>query len=259
MVSRHPGSPVRRLTVDRGHVRADEWPWTIPAVRQVVRRGLDLDPGITVLLGPNGSGKSTLVEGVAGAWARMVSSFRSDWLQCAAAEPSEEDSLLYRGLRLDATRGGPSGGLFLRAERLHAQAAGFSSRGRWRERVGPTPLLEQSHGEGFLAVLAGMAHEPGLYVLDEPEAALSFDSSLTLVQILLDLRAAGSQVVLATHSPVLAAVPGARLLQLGSDGIRPVAYDDTDVVVAWRGFLQDPQRYLRHLDRAEDGSHNDLA
>ena len=66
-------------------------------------------------------------------------------------------------------------------------------------------------------------------------------------QIMVDMRAAGSQVVLATHSPVLAAVPGARLLQLDDAGITEVAYDDSDLVTAWRGFLQAPERYLRHL------------
>ncbi len=215
---------------------------------QVVENGLDLTPGISVFIGPNGSGKSTLVEAIAGAWGRMVSSFRQDWLQQWVALPSDEDSTLFRSLRLQPTMGGPSGGLFLRAERLHAQADRFTGRGRWRERVGTTPLLNLSHGEGFLAVLAGMTQEPGLYLLDEPESALSFASSLALVQIMLDMRAAGSQVILATHSPVLAAVPGGRLLHFGQGGIRDVEYDNSDLVKSWRSFLQAPERYLKHLD-----------
>jgi predicted ATPase len=92
-----------------------------------------------------------------------------------------------------------------------------------------------------------MSDEPGLYVLDEPESALSFDSSLALLQIMVDMRAAGSQILLATHSPVLAAVPGARILHLDDAGISEVAYDDAEVVTAWRSFLDAPDRYLRHL------------
>ncbi|WP_218122242.1 AAA family ATPase [Blastococcus aurantiacus] len=215
-------------------------------MRQVYDRGLDLTPGATVLVGANGAGKSTLVEAIAAAWARRITAFREDWLQRSIAEPAAEDSDLHRSLRLTCTRGGPTGGLFLRAERLHEQAGQFSGRGRWSERI-DGPLLGRSHGEGFLQVLAGMAAEPGLYVLDEPESALSFDSSLVLLTILQDMLAAGSQVVLATHSPVLAALPGATLLQLDDRGITPVAYDDSDLVTSWRAFLRRPEDFLRHL------------
>jgi predicted ATPase len=175
-----------------------------------------------------------------------VTTFRDDWLQQAVARPSDEDSDLHRALRLDYTIGGPAGGLFLRAERLHAQADAFSKRGRWEERV-KRPLLTRSHGEGFLQVLAGMTAEPGLYVLDEPESALSFDSSLMLLTLMSDMRAAGSQIVLATHSPLLAALPGATILQLDEHGISPVEYDDTDLVQSWRSFLDNPEGYLRYL------------
>jgi predicted ATPase len=244
--SRHPGAPVTRLTVDRGQVDPATWPYTVPAVRHLLDSGLPLDPGATVLIGPNGAGKSTVAEAVAAGWARRMSGFREDWLQQAVGAPSAEDSDLHRSLRLAFTRGGATGGLFLRAERLHAQAGHFTARGRWSERV-DGPLLARSHGEGFLQVLAGMAAEPGLYVLDEPESALSFDSCLVLLAIMRDMLAAGSQILLATHSPVLAALPGATLLQLDDGGITPVDYDDSDLVTSWRGFLGNPGAYLRHL------------
>jgi predicted ATPase len=247
MTGRQPGVPVLGVSIDAGKVELGRWPWTIPAVRQIQEMGLSLDAGATVLIGPNGSGKSTLVEGIAAAWGRRLSAFRHDWLQQTMAQPSGEDSDLHLAMRLDATPGGANGGLFLRAERLHTQATSFSRRGRWQERVGDQPLLERSHGEGFLAVLAGMTAERGLYVLDEPESALSFDSCLALLQIMIDMRAAGSQIVLATHSPVLAALPGARLLQLDDRGLTEVDYDSSDLVSSWRAFLDEPDRYLRHL------------
>jgi predicted ATPase len=238
---------VRRLQVDRGQIDVRRWPYTLPVVRQIVEEGLELDPGVTVLIGQNGSGKSTVVEALASAWGRRVTAFRQDWLQQAIAAPSEEDSDLHRSLRLEFTRGGPTGGLFLRAERLHAQAGLFGGRGRWAERLDGTPVLSRSHGEGFLQVLTGMSAEPGLYVMDEPESALSFDSCLVLLALLAEMRSAGSQVVLATHSPVLAALPGARLLEFGEQGVTPVHYDDSELVTSWRSFLDAPARYLRHL------------
>ncbi|HEV7188455.1 MAG TPA: AAA family ATPase [Blastococcus sp.] len=246
VASRQPGAPVTGLSIDRGQADAERWPYTVPVVRQILDRGLTLEPGATVLIGPNGAGKSTIVEAVAAVWGRRMSAFREDWLQQSVAAPSEEDSDLHRSLRLTFTRGGPTGGLFLRAERLHAQAHGFTHRGRWSERV-DGPLLTRSHGEGFLQVLAGMVAEPGFYVLDEPESALSFDSCLVLLTIMSDMLAAGSQILLATHSPLLAGLPGAHLLQVDERGITPVAYDDCDLVTSWRRFLTGPETYLRHL------------
>lgn len=177
-----------------------------------------------MLVGANGSGKSTIIEALAAVWARRVTAFRSDFAQQALGQPSAEDSDLHIALRLHYTPGGPTGGLFVRAERLHSQA----------------PTLTPPSGRGRWA-------EPGGYVLDEPESALSFDSSLVLLALMNDMRAAGTQIVLATHSPVLAALPDAHLLELGDQGVHPVDYNNSDLVTSWRSFLARPDRYLRHL------------
>ena len=87
----------------------------------------------------------------------------------------------------------------------------------------------------------------GTYLLDEPDAALSFGGSLALVTVLLDLVASGAQVVVATHSPVVAALPGARLVEVGDWGMRPAQWDELELTVDWRQFLTDPAAYLRHL------------
>jgi predicted ATPase len=234
--------PVQRCYVDQGQARMGLWPYTLPAVSQLVEHGLPLDPGVTVLIGENGSGKSTIVEALAATWGRRITAFRDDVAMQIVTRPSEEDSDLHRSLRLEYTRGGGTGGFFLRAEQLHSQAPSLGKRGRWQARLGDRPLLERSHGEGFLQVLNGMTEEVGLYILDEPESALSFTSSLALLLLLQEMRSVGSQVVMATHSPVLAAVPGARILELGEWGIRQVDYDDTDLVTGWRAFLNAPER-----------------
>ena len=110
------------------------------------------------------------------------------------------------------------------------------------------PLFhEMSHGESFLEVLARRFDTAGFYCLDEPEAALSFTSTLSLMSTLLDLTARGGQVLCATHSPVLASLPGARLLEVGEWGLRETAWEDLDLVWHWRRFLTTPQAYTRHL------------
>ena len=110
-------------------------------------------------------------------------------------------------------------------------------------------MHERSHGESFLALVEERSRIRGLWLLDEPESALSLSGCLALLGLLNDLAAGGSQIILSTHSPILAALPGARLLELGDWGIREVAeYDDLDLVRTWRTFLDSPQRFLRHLD-----------
>jgi predicted ATPase len=90
-------------------------------------------------------------------------------------------------------------------------------------------------------------NEPGFYLMDEPDAPLSFTACLGLVALLHDLAAARSQAVVATHSPLVAAVPGARILELGDWGIRPAGWDQLDLVASWRRFLTDPDPYFRYL------------
>lgn len=106
---------------------------------------------------------------------------------------------------------------------------------------------ELSHGESFLAILRERFTKPGFYCLDEPESALSFSGCLALVGVLSEIAAAGGQVLVATHSPLVASIPGARILEVGEWGLRETAWDDLDLVRNWRTFLDAPGRYLRHI------------
>jgi predicted ATPase len=90
-------------------------------------------------------------------------------------------------------------------------------------------------------------NQTGFYLMDEPDAPLSFTAALGLAALLHDLAAAGSQAVVATGSPVIAAIPGTRLLELGAWGIRPATWEDLSLVIAWRQFMRDPRSYFRHL------------
>ena len=115
------------------------------------------------------------------------------------------------------------------------------------------PFHEMSHGESFLALLESRFDDPGFYCLDEPEAALSFSSTLSLIAVLRRIADEGGQVLCATHSPVLAALPGARILEVGAlgqaqgPGLRQVEWQDLELVQHWRSFLAAPDRYIRHL------------
>ncbi|WP_447005866.1 AAA family ATPase [Saccharothrix isguenensis] len=115
-------------------------------------------------------------------------------------------------------------------------------RGYWEE-----DTSEMSHGEGFLTVLANMFREPGFYLMDEPEAALSFTSCLRLVNLLHDLGESGAQVICATHSPILAATPGADIIEVGDHGFRRTKWEDLALVNHWRRYMNNPAAYLRYV------------
>lgn len=210
---------------------------TVPAVAQLAREGLALGP-VTVLVGENGSGKSTLVEAIAVAFGLNPEGGSPNARH--ATRPTE--SPLHDALRLVREAGAPRWGYFLRAETMHGHYT-------YLEGVGGegADLHERSHGESFLDVLAARFDAPGLYVLDEPESALSFSACLALVGRLHELAAAGSQVIVATHSPVVAAVPGAAILELGPHGWALTDWDDLELVANYRRFLDAPGRYLRHV------------
>jgi predicted ATPase len=104
------------------------------------------------------------------------------------------------------------------------------------------------HGESFLQLAVDRFRGHGLWVLDEPESALSFTGCLTLLAVLKDLLATGrSQVIMSTHSPILAALPGAQILEVGPWGLRPNNWEDLDLVRNWRSFMDSPERYLKHI------------
>jgi predicted ATPase len=171
------GAPVRRIEVDKSKVRAGSWPYTIPAVSDLVEKGFEPAPGLTILIGENGSGKSTLVEAIAAAWARHVRAEKRNVSLKVTAEPSDEDSDLHSALRLLGTRGGGKGGFFLRAEKMHDLFTAVGSEGPWADRFGGVDLHAHSHGQAFIQVLKTRVVERGLYLFDEPEAALSFTSA----------------------------------------------------------------------------------
>jgi len=217
------------------------WPTNIPAVAQVLREGIDLGPGVTFLVGENGSGKSTIVEGVAIAYG--LSPEGGSRQAQHSTRPTE--SPLSDWIRLQRGVGSSRWGFFLRAETMHSFYTYLEENPSMSG--ADVSFHEMSHGESFLALLESRFDEPGFYCLDEPEAALSFGSTLSLIAVLRRIVDDGGQVLCATHSPVLAALPGARILEVGDWGLRHAEWRELELVSHWRSFLESPDRYLRHL------------
>jgi predicted ATPase len=240
--NRRPARPVRRVERDpAAEWDEDTWWARIPAVRSVLHTGLDLPAGVTFLVGENGSGKSTLVEALAQAYGLNPEGGSRGAMH--RTRPTE--SPLGGVLRLVRTAGRRGGAYFLRAETTHGLYT-------YLEGLAGTPdgdLHDRSHGEGFLALLERKFVRSGFYLLDEPEAALSFTSTLSLMSRLAALADDGAQIVAATHSPVLTALPGATVLELGDHGIRATAWSELAIVEHVRAFLDRPDRYLNHLLR----------
>jgi predicted ATPase len=250
------------------------FPFTLPLLRGC--RSLDLAAPVTVLVGENGSGKSTLLEALAWACDLPVAGSVQD-VGADATLPHARS--LGRAMKLTWTARSKRG-LFFRAEdyfgfvkaqnRMKAEMRRDLERLRQERphlpegelrrigapyagaiaateaRYGPD-LDAASHGESFLAFFKGRIRGAGLYVLDEPEAALSSLRQLAFLSLLKEATARGAQVILATHAPILMAFPGAKLYEISEDRVVTKAFDDLEHVRLLRAFLQAPDGYLRHL------------
>jgi len=225
----------------RGGGPGDEFPFNVPAVADVAR--LRLDSPVTLLAGDNGTGKSTLIEALAAAIGFDPEGGELERLGELPAVPRLDGPLAPI---LGENK--PRTGYFLRAESFFNIAAFIDAKGKFSPDLslyGDIPLHRQSHGESFLALATNRFGGESLYILDEPEAALSVTGALTLLVAITRAASLGAQFVIATHSPVVLACPGARIYQLDEDGISPCEYDDLDAVRFTRGFLDAPERYLR--------------
>jgi predicted ATPase len=229
-VRRDPGVPVDM----------SRWPASVPPVQQILRDGLELPAGLIILVSENGSGKSTVVEMLAEACGLnpQGGSVQGRLFRTRDSEPG-----LGRCLIVERGPYRPAWSYFLRADTMHDLYTYLEDNpGRDRE-----AFHELSHGEGFLAMLRTRANQPGFYLMDEPDTPLSFIACLGLAALLHDLARSGSQAIVATHSPIIASVPGASILEIGDWGIRPANWEELDLVVSWRRFLTEPGSYFRHL------------
>ena len=235
---------VRSVVLKRDEVDDfDAYPFSIPAIQQL--HELRIDPHVTFFAGENGSGKSTLVEAIA-----VAAGFNAEGgSRHVTVSTRASHSVLHKQLRLVRGTRRPRTGYFLRAESFFNVATYTEQLGDpgIAAAYGEKPLHAQSHGESFLSLLTNRFGPNGLYVLDEPEAALSMRGNLALMRRMHDLVAEGSQFIVSTHSPILLGYPGAKIYVLSDDGIAETAYEETEVYELTRSFLGDRGQFLHHL------------
>lgn len=244
---------ISRISLQREKVESfDRYPFSLPAVRSF--DSLVPHPKVTFLIGENGSGKSTLMEAIAVSMGfnpeggtknfnfgtRTSHSNLADYLRIA------------KGVRR------PKDGFFLRAESFFNVATEIEKLDDEPalsppiiDSYGGRSLHEQSHGESFMALLMNRFGGKGLYLLDEPEAALSPQRQLAALARIHDLVTDDSQFFIATHSPILMAYPDAFIYQFDANGMSKVAYEETEHYQVMRSFLMNPERMLRDLLRSE--------
>jgi predicted ATPase len=237
---------LRRLLLDPERVEDwDKYPWNLPLFRGREFEW-ELDAAITIVVGENGTGKSTLLEAIGAlagydeagggkgympvdhsraidkSGASLASTMRAHWLPKVTA------------------------GWFFRAESFYTVARYLDQAALDDPFIPPPPdFLSWSHGEGFLRFFEERCHRQGLYILDEPESALSPSRQIELLKILQRMRRSGvCQVIMATHSPLLMACPGAKLMRISRLGLDRADYRDTDHFRMMREFCGDPDRFI---------------
>jgi predicted ATPase len=216
------------------------YPFNIPAIQKLHK--LEFHRDVTFLIGENGTGKSTLVEAIA-----LSMGFGPEGgtrnVQFSTADTTSD---LHEHLVSVRSFKSPKDHYFLRAESFY-NVAGYMDEVGYLEGYGGTSLHERSHGEAFMATLTIKLQGNGLYIFDEPEAALSPTRQMAALCAIHRLVKKESQFIIATHSPILLAYPGAKILLLSENGMTGVAYEETENYSVTRRFLNDHENMVRQL------------
>lgn len=258
------GAPyILRLSLKRKAIPSYKaYPFSIPSIKAL--KTLKLHPKVTFLIGENGSGKSTLLEGLA-----VAAGFNAEGgSKNFAFSTRASHSVLSEFLELDKGNGfsKPRDGFFLRAESYFNVATeieqldkGGGNAPRLIDAYGKISLHEQSHGESFIALLGKRFRGQGLYLLDEPEAALSPSRQMTCLTLIHQLVQRHSQFIIATHSPILMAYPDSLIYEFSEKGIRKVDYEQTEHYAITREFLLRKEKMLKILLEEEQGTNEKKA
>ncbi len=237
---------LEQVFVDRAAVPSmNGYPFNIPAVRNL--DGLAFHPDVTFFVGENGSGKSTVLEAIA-----LALGFGPDGgTKNVLFQTAETISPLHHLLKLSRNYRSPQDHYFLRAETFYNVASYMDEVGVL-DGHGGVSLHHRSHGEAFMDILTNKLRGRGLYLFDEPEAALSPQRQLAALRAIHFLVEDASQFIIATHSPILLSYPSAKIIAFDSDGLREVAYEDTEHFSITRDFLNHYQRWLPKLFQDDD-------
>ncbi|HXI63124.1 MAG TPA: AAA family ATPase [Gemmatimonadales bacterium] len=222
------------------------YPYSVPAIRLLTE--LVFETPVTFFVGENGSGKSTLLEGIAVAFGLNPEGGTKHERFSTRATHSD----LFASLILTKSRDAPTDSYFLRAESFYNVASAVDPGDA--DRYGGRALHEQSHGESFLSLVLHRLRGNGLYLFDEPEAALSPARQLALLAAMHRLVRRNSQFIIATHSPILLGYPGATIYLFAESKLARIDYLDTEHYQITKAFLERPERMLNELLRLDDPS-----
>lgn len=240
---------ILRLRLKRENVPSfTDFPFDLPSIQNLAE--LDFHPNVTFFVGENGMGKSTLLEAVAVAagFNPEGGSLNFTFSTYDSHSVLDEYLTLVKGIKR------PKDGFFLRAETFYNLATTIEkldsepgSGARIIDGYGGVSLHEQSHGESFWAAFIHRFRGKGLYILDEPEAALSPLRQLSMLSRIHDLAKDGSQFIIATHSPVLLSYPHAKIIEFTEDGAQETTLEETSHYQIMKQFFDDKDRMLHHL------------
>jgi predicted ATPase len=236
---------LKRITILRDRVsNGTEYPFNVPALASL--KILEITSRICFFVGENGTGKSTLLEAIASHYGFGLEGGNRNFSPNTTASVRSVQPLV-KALQLSFTKR-TGAGFYLRAESFFNVASYVDSVGG-RDSYGGKSLHNQSHGESFLSLLQHRFTRSGFYVMDEPEAALSPQRQLSFLVLLHDLLAENEdiQFLVATHSPILLAYPGAQILSFDGGKIHQIDYRDSQPFQLVSGFVSNPERYLNAL------------
>lgn len=235
-----PGPFIDSVSLDRTRIYdPTHYAFNLPSLRNFTQ--LELHPQVTFFVGENGSGKSTMLEAIAIANGLNAEGGSRNMMFATRESHSE----LYKALRLRKFHALVPDAWFMRAESLFNVATEIENLGV-QSNYGSKSLHEQSHGEAFMSLVESRFAQ-GLYFLDEPEAALSPQRQLEFLILLHSIVNQDSQLVIATHSPIIMSYPNAKIYSFSEAGILPIAYEETEHFRVTKAFLDAPDRMLKHL------------
>ncbi len=238
---------IKEVRIDWHKVDEESYLREIPTLRNL--KMLVLDSNVTFFVGENGSGKSTLLEGIAVAYGFNAEGGTKNY----RFSTYESHSGLYEAISLVKGIRRPQNSYFLRAESFYNVASKAED---YRDgdpmevyyaKYGGKSLHQQSHGESFLSFMQANFSESGIYLLDEPEAALSPQRQLTLLIEIDRLAKQGAQFIIASHSPILLGLPEARILSFGDGGIHACSYVETESYQVTEMFVNNREYFLKRL------------
>ena len=224
------------------------YPFSLPIIKNLEK--LKLESNITFFVGENGTGKSTLLEAIAVNYGFNPEGGSRNFNFSTTTSHSE----LYKYITLAKGAYRPKDGYFLRAESFYNVASEIerldeiaAAAPPIKEAYGGKSLHEQSHGESFFSLMMNRLSGSGLYILDEPEAALSPSRQMALLSRMNDLEKSNSQFIIATHSPILLAYPDSQIFVLSDDKITLTPYKETEHYIITKQFINNPEGMLTHL------------